>query len=143
MIYVSFKILQPELFALTNNIDVQPPPDEQPHIQPPALAEDVMNHKNMALDEVHMNNKDSQQLGLSVQKVIKQMVEEYKVDMNYSLDYGQSPWDIAAQWVTAKELIPEYAPELGECYLTFFSIMQFVMLCTVVKGLVLIILPKY
>ncbi|XP_071096709.1 glycosaminoglycan xylosylkinase-like [Haliotis cracherodii] len=50
--------------------------------------------------------------GVPLGAVIKNQVEEFKVDWKHSLG-GQSPWTIAAKWIENRHIHPEKTPELG------------------------------
>lgn len=46
-------------------------------------------------------------------KDAKVLLRNLRVDFNVQLNASRSPWDVAAGWVSAREVVPEDAPELG------------------------------
>ncbi|XP_025113592.1 LOW QUALITY PROTEIN: glycosaminoglycan xylosylkinase-like [Pomacea canaliculata] len=44
---------------------------------------------------------------------VERLVQKHRVDLNRSLTGPLSPWQIASAWVTAREIIPDFAPRLG------------------------------
>jgi hypothetical protein len=52
---------------------------------------------------------------VSVTEVIENLVKKYSVDLSDQLEEGVSPWKVAADWVTDRHVLPDRAPQLGEC----------------------------
>ncbi|XP_059171966.1 glycosaminoglycan xylosylkinase-like [Physella acuta] len=119
VIYVSYKILEPELYRLKNarglgvdagynqygnGLDKDYHRGEFPiEVLPP----------NGRQESVVMNavNQDSAQQNISVTQVIKSLIDRYTPQYTYQL--SDSPWKVAAKWVEARQILPVDDQELG------------------------------
>lgn len=63
---------------------------------------------------------------------VERLVQKHRVDLNRSLTGPLSPWQIASAWVTAREIIPDFAPRLGKLFQFFFLLSFFPFLLLVV-----------
>ena len=47
-------------------------------------------------------------------ELVKQFLYRYDLHWNYSIDDFETPWKIASDWITNRQIHSEFAPELGE-----------------------------
>ena len=121
MVCISFLILQPEFFynpgrgaSIFAAFGNQPEPEEDV----------IVNHVDLPPSLAKLKNGEVVG-GMPLDKVVDQLVKKYHVDFNMRLEPGQSPWKIAARWVTNRQVLPEPAPELGELFLVFCLLFVF------------------
>ena len=113
MVCVSLLILQPELFS--------GPPAREPSIftafqKAPAPGEDQTGAAPDLPPPLAELKKGGVGVGgVPLARVVDRLVERFRVDLSERLAPGQSPWSVAAAWVTARHVLPEPAPELGQC----------------------------
>uniref|UniRef100_A0A2C9L4T4 FAM20 C-terminal domain-containing protein n=1 Tax=Biomphalaria glabrata TaxID=6526 RepID=A0A2C9L4T4_BIOGL len=103
VIYVSYKILEPELLRYKNaykskwmSTEGQNANEAEPRTV--ATSNSSFNRE--------MNGSE-----ITKQQIIQTMIENYKPNFFYPLE--ESPWDIAAKWVEPRQIYPENAKELG------------------------------
>ncbi|XP_055896257.1 glycosaminoglycan xylosylkinase-like [Biomphalaria glabrata] len=103
VIYVSYKILEPELLRYKN-----------------AYKSKWMSTEGQNADEAEPRtvatsnssfNREMNGSEITKQQIIQTMIENYKPNFFYPLE--ESPWDIAAKWVEARQIYPDNAKELG------------------------------
>lgn len=59
--------------------------------------------KDVSQDDLHKASRN---------EVVRSLIKKYHIDWGSKLTI--SPWDTAAKWVSAKHVLPEFTPELGE-----------------------------
>ncbi|KAI8771229.1 glycosaminoglycan xylosylkinase [Biomphalaria glabrata] len=103
VIYVSYKILEPELLRYKNaykskwmSTEGQNANEAEPRTV--ATSNSSFNRE--------MNGSE-----ITKQQIIQTMIENYKPNFFYPLE--ESPWDIAAKWVEPRQIYPDNAKELG------------------------------
>jgi hypothetical protein len=91
---VSFKILQPEINKKSELSDLE--------IKSVEVVEKSVN-KLLMVDGIEKN--------YTKEKLIDWFVGRYTVDWDYPLEV--SPWKIASDWISTRQIHPELPPELG------------------------------
>ncbi|KAH9496930.1 Glycosaminoglycan xylosylkinase, partial [Bulinus truncatus] len=99
VLYVSYKILEPELFRKWP--EKQSPNDNE--LKNVAEKSSVLSNSSIS--------KDSKSRNITIAQVIQTMIENYKPDFTFQLK--GSPWDVAAKWVEPRQIHPENAKEMG------------------------------
>ncbi|KAK0065824.1 glycosaminoglycan xylosylkinase [Biomphalaria pfeifferi] len=102
VIYVSYKILEPELLRYKNAYKSKWMSTEGQHSNE-AEAKTVFSNSSF--------NREMNSSEITKQQIIQTMIENYKPNFFYPLE--ESPWDIAAKWVEPRQIYPENAKELG------------------------------
>ncbi|KAK7502652.1 hypothetical protein BaRGS_00006227, partial [Batillaria attramentaria] len=110
MLTVSFLILKPEIFASSS---ASSGPVGAFGAQPNGGEEVIVNRIQLPAENGKLQGGELDGKPVMVYKVIEELAREYSVDFGYQLRKDQSPWQIAAKWVSAREVLPEKAPELG------------------------------
>ena len=134
MVCVSFLILQPDFFynpgqgtSIFAAFGSQPEPDESKDI--------LVNPIDLPTSVAKLKNGEAM-ARIPLGKVVDQLVKKYRVDFSKLLKPGQSPWKIAASWVTPRQVLPEPAPELGKWPLPLLVCMLFVSLRILLGGFI-------
>ncbi|PVD22219.1 hypothetical protein C0Q70_18025 [Pomacea canaliculata] len=73
----------------------------------------VVKVENISIDTAAQSRRDDATTGFKDAKVL---LRNLRVDFNVQLNASRSPWDVAAGWVSAREVVPEDAPELEHCF---------------------------
>ena len=104
--YVSYKILEPEISG-SNFKELETNELEKLNVK-----------HHIEGKQGFRRHQHNEQPEVKKEDVIQELKKKYKVDYNHPLK--ESPWKLAEKWVSARELHPEYTPELGEDYLQFY-----------------------
>ena len=101
--FVSYKILEPEIRG-SNFKDLE------------TIELEKLNVKHH-IEGKHgfKRHQHDEQPSIKKEDVIEELVKKYRVDYNHPLK--ESPWKVAGNWVSAREVHPEYTPELGKDFL--------------------------
>ena len=87
----------------------------------------VVNRIDLPPSEMEL--EDQEAAHVPVEKQVEQLVRKYRVDFWEELGRGRSAWTVAAGWVTARQVLPDVAPELGEssgcCFQFFLSLVLY------------------
>ncbi|XP_025112699.1 glycosaminoglycan xylosylkinase-like [Pomacea canaliculata] len=111
IISVSIKILQPE-FSSDTRIESLNLGDSIKHNAMPD-GNLVVNHIDFAPQEVHLDIDGPMNIAQRTENARDKLIEKYRVNISTSKHSLQSLWSTAADWVQAREILPERATELG------------------------------
>ncbi|KAK6980155.1 glycosaminoglycan xylosylkinase [Biomphalaria glabrata] len=103
VIYVSYKILEPELLRYKNAY-------KSKWVSTEGQNADEAEARTVATSNSSFN-REMNGSEITKQQIIQTMIENYKPNFFYPLE--ESPWDIAAKWVEPRQIYPDNAKELG------------------------------
>ncbi|KAK7115837.1 glycosaminoglycan xylosylkinase-like isoform X2 [Littorina saxatilis] len=93
-----------------NSID-QPNGDQKQLLQQLQQQRESLKKQNGEILQ-QANNDDSMTQHFN-EDVVNTFIGKYRLDFNYTLPPGVSPWEVPRKWATSRELLPDQAPELG------------------------------
>lgn len=121
IISVSIKILQPEFSSSDTRIASLNLGDGIKHNAMPD-GNMVVNHIDFAPQEVHLDIDGPINMVQRTENARDKLIEKYRVNISTSKHSLQSLWSTAADWVQAREILPERATELGKLLFLFLVV---------------------